>query len=145
MTLVISLYLVWAFALAALLWWVMDLHGWRAYLGTVVYFAVALLGAVAVFSALSWPSPWHPAFHNTELLGVAYDEPRAIYVWVRRPGEPPRAFQLPWDETKAKALFRARQMNSEREGGPGTALSDDAEGQYQPHPRAFSAPTEVKP
>src|SRR5260370_36865355 len=55
---------------------------------------------------------------DVKVLGSYVLEGKGGYLWVQLPGvEEPRYYQLPWDETAAKALQEAVQKNSDDHGG----------------------------
>ncbi|MGD9539164.1 MAG: hypothetical protein AB7P52_18325 [Alphaproteobacteria bacterium] len=92
-------------------------------LGAVAAAALLLVsGYFSLADLLSRPKPVRLAWaeRNIEeatLLGSSLDEGKAIYVWLKLPGQDePRAYSLPWDMAKAEALQQASRKASGKEG-----------------------------
>jgi hypothetical protein len=91
----------------------------KAAAGTLVAIGVAAWAAIAV--SLGKPRPiGHEIGQgfgaSRTVVAAVFNEPIAIYLWIRDGNEEPTAYKLPWDLELAKQLRRAQQ-GVETEGG----------------------------
>lgn len=96
------------FAAAALLVGAASLFASAVWLraGSYVCLVAALIGLWWV--SLGAPRPAMFGVPEGTVVAYSLDEPRAIYVWLQRPGaKTPVAIALPWHEGDAAALHRA--------------------------------------
>lgn len=106
------------FALAAVLAWAALREGvllWRKIVALVALALMIPVGLAATGELLGRPKPvgseWlFDLSRPVVVVGVVLREGRAIYLWVRRPGEDvPTAYALPWSEQTAQKIQEAKQ------------------------------------
>ena len=106
-------------------------NGWHKIFHIVALVSL-LIGQAITYSVMlghAKPASWGLAFKNAMLIDVVFDEPRAIYVWVKLDDvSPPMAYQFSWDEITAKMLFELMGMGGgigvdfNQGGGIGTGI-----------------------
>ena len=116
-------------------------------LGAAVLFLP--IGYAALADLLSRPKPasleWlRCQTAEAQVLGSSVDEGRAIYVWLRLPGEAePRAYSLPWSRTQAEQLQQAtRQAEA---AGSGVVMRMPFERSLDDRTPRFYAPPQPAP
>jgi hypothetical protein len=110
-------------------------------------------GYLGLAELLSRPKPMQLAWaeqtaDEVEVLASAYQEGKAIYLWLQIPGvDEPRAYQLPWSAAQAEALDQARQKAQKAgRGGSVRMRNPFAEpGEEDLQEQRFYAPAQAAP
>lgn len=86
--------------------------GWRKYVGPCGFAIVVGLSLFGFSQSLGGCIPRWMAFNTKmDILAIAYDQPRAIYLWGVQDGKP-KCLALPWTDEQAVQI-----RGQENEGG----------------------------
>ncbi len=140
-------------ALAGIAVWSRRRLAPRVY-AVVLFAGLLVVGFGSLADLLGRPKPaqfeWFRAnAEGVEVLSSDIRENEAIYLWLRQaPGDPPRAYKLPWDIEVAKQLYGAQAQAQET--GRGVRMrgrlqdsGDPTEPVFYPDPQEALPPKQV--
>lgn len=105
-------------------------------------YVVAVVAAILLWQAsLGHPRPLWGSRPEAIVLAYAFDEPRAIYLWIESTGSSvPEAIELPWNESEAAELASAMAAGARQRRPVEMRGSSARRGEARGRPMFYPAP-----
>jgi hypothetical protein len=134
-TLSILSFLLAVLALGAHTFFSLRTDGWRKYVGPLGFSAVIGIALFGFAQTLGGCIPaWAAINTRMDILAIAYDQPRAVYLWGVQDGNP-KCVALPWTDESAVSI-RGQEMKG---GGLEYVYGSGPESEGAVHPKPQEA------